>query len=363
MNSSQFWFQIYFRLRRISDVSLLKATFREEPLDFWKKKNYKGTQCFWLEINVVQAECFRNNNYSISFEITNNIYSLIMSLYYINIYVIPNTFIHSPFNSSTIGLNAPLAQRRYLKRSTSSNASSESSSTTVSCSSLSTTNTATTSLSLVLNGTPTKKCPSSCGKLDEKKVFNFSDSLVDDYLKQQQEAQLSAQQQVFNRPITRSITNHNNKLVEFRKEEDETVRDEEQTECVQLQPPALKRLKRFIFLPKKGFCEAQYKRTEQSGGIYYTIKYLKFIIKKLSLLNLGGTKFVSVDTFCRTIFRLIIFDFILCSKIHNDNFLMINFKYLMMKLSPKFDQHNENDYSSSSNEAQIKDIWFSSLTN
>lgn len=66
---------------------------------------------------------------------------------------------------------APLAQRRYLKRSTSSNASSESSSTTLSCSSLSTTTT--TNLSLVLNGTPTKKCPSSCGKLEEKKSIQF----------------------------------------------------------------------------------------------------------------------------------------------------------------------------------------------
>lgn len=139
---------------------------------------------------------------------------------------------------------APLAQRRYLKRSTSSNASSESSSTTLSCSSLSTTNTTTTNLSLVLNGTPTKKCPSSCGKLDEKKVFNFNDSLVDEYLKQQQEAQVNSHQQVFNRPITRSITHHNNKLGE-RKESDEEVKpDEHNEDTLQLQPPALKRLKR-----------------------------------------------------------------------------------------------------------------------
>ena len=139
---------------------------------------------------------------------------------------------------------APLAQRRYIKRSTSSNASSESSSTTVSCSSMSTTNTATTSLSLVLNSTPTKKCPSSCGKLDEKKVFNFNDTLVNEYLKQQQETQLNSQQQVFNRPITRSITNHNNKLVEFRKDDETNRQDDTESECVQLQPPALKRIKR-----------------------------------------------------------------------------------------------------------------------
>ncbi|CAF0970742.1 unnamed protein product [Brachionus calyciflorus] len=143
---------------------------------------------------------------------------------------------------------APLAQRRYLKRSTSSNASSESSSTTLSCSSLSTTNTTGTNLSLIINGTPTKKCPSSCGKLDEKKVFNFNDSLVDEYLKQQQETQSNSHQQVFNRPITRSITNHNNKLGEQRKDgDDENAKKDETQEDSEfnLQSPALKRLKRF----------------------------------------------------------------------------------------------------------------------
>jgi hypothetical protein len=64
--------------------------------------------------------------------------------------------------------------------------------------------------------TPTKKCPSSCGKLTEKTVFNFNDSYVTEYLKQQQLQQQnqhsSHQNQVFNRPITRSITHHNNKF-------------------------------------------------------------------------------------------------------------------------------------------------------
>ncbi|RNA39084.1 hypothetical protein BpHYR1_012781 [Brachionus plicatilis] len=50
----------------------------------------------------------------------------------------------------------------------------------------------------------------------------------------------------------------------------------------------------------------------------------------LKRLNLVGIKFLSADTFCRTIFGLIIFVFVLCSKIHNAakcwmNFLLINF--------------------------------------
>ena len=63
--------------------------------------------------------------------------------------------------------------------------------------------------------TPTKKCPSSCGKLTEQTVFNFNDSYVTEYLKQQQlqhNQHSSHQNQVFNRPITRSITHHNNKF-------------------------------------------------------------------------------------------------------------------------------------------------------
>jgi len=63
--------------------------------------------------------------------------------------------------------------------------------------------------------TPTKKCPSSCGKLTEQTVFNFNDSYVTEYLKQQQLQQIqhpSHHNQVFNRPITRSITHHNNKF-------------------------------------------------------------------------------------------------------------------------------------------------------
>ena len=105
---------------------------------------------------------------------------------------------------------APLAQRRHHKRSTSSNASSESNLSSNSiCSSLST-STSTT------NGqqqqqqytTPTKKCPSSCGKQQEQCVFDFADAYVAEYLQQQQEQT----QSVLNRPITRSITHHNNRL-------------------------------------------------------------------------------------------------------------------------------------------------------
>lgn len=111
---------------------------------------------------------------------------------------------------------APLAQRRHHKRSTSSNASSESNVSTNSiCSSLST---STTSMNTVITttnastySTPTKKCPSSCGKQSEQIVFTFNDSLVNEYLQQQQQLQQS-HSQVFNRPITRSITHHNSKL-------------------------------------------------------------------------------------------------------------------------------------------------------
>lgn len=118
---------------------------------------------------------------------------------------------------------APLAQRRHHKRSTSSNASSESNlSTNSMCSSLSTSTTSiNTNTSNTINCTPTKKCPSSCGKLSEKTVFNFNDNYVNEYLKQQEILNFSQstlnshhnnQNQVFNRPITRSITHHNNKL-------------------------------------------------------------------------------------------------------------------------------------------------------
>ena len=111
---------------------------------------------------------------------------------------------------------APLAQRRHLKRSTSSNASSESNiSSNSMCSSLSTSTTSmnTTVSTALVNSTPTKKCPLSCGKLGEHTVFNFNDSYVNEYLKQQQQCQPpGGQNLVFNRPITKSITHHNNKL-------------------------------------------------------------------------------------------------------------------------------------------------------
>lgn len=106
---------------------------------------------------------------------------------------------------------APLAQRRHHKRSTSSNASSESSVSTISiCSSLSTSTTNNTNNLSVFNSntTPTKKCPLSCGKLTEQTVFNFSESYVSDYLKQQK----NSNNIVFNRPITRSFTHHTNKF-------------------------------------------------------------------------------------------------------------------------------------------------------
>ena len=119
---------------------------------------------------------------------------------------------------------APLAQRRHQKRSTSSNASSESNLSTNSiCSSLSTSTTSiiTSTGSSMQFSTPTKKCPSNCGKLSEPILFTFNDAYVSEYLKQQQQLQQQNQQhyahqngpnQVFNRPITRSITHHNNKL-------------------------------------------------------------------------------------------------------------------------------------------------------
>ncbi len=97
---------------------------------------------------------------------------------------------------------APIAQRRRNKRSTSSNASSESNMSTNSmCSSLST---STTSMNTTMT-TPTKRCPLSCGKISELTVFNFTETYVNEYLKQQ------STQQLFHRPITRSIT-HNNKI-------------------------------------------------------------------------------------------------------------------------------------------------------
>jgi serine/threonine protein kinase len=118
--------------------------------------------------------------------------------------------------------DAPLAQRRHQKRSTSSNASSESNVSNNSiCSSLSTSTTSVnTNLSSLQYSTPTKKCPSNCGKLGEPVLFTFNDSYVNEYLKQQQQqlqqhqqyATQTGQNQVFNRPITRSITHHNSKL-------------------------------------------------------------------------------------------------------------------------------------------------------
>lgn len=112
---------------------------------------------------------------------------------------------------------APLAQRRHHKRSTSSNASSESNQSSNSiCSSLSTSTTSmNTTVSNNQYSTPTKKCPTSCGKLSESTVFNFNDSYVSEYLKQQQPSSHTSQNQVFNRPITRSITHHNNKVFDF----------------------------------------------------------------------------------------------------------------------------------------------------
>jgi serine/threonine protein kinase len=124
---------------------------------------------------------------------------------------------------------APLAQRRHHKRSTSSNASSESNiSTNSMCSSLSTsttsmntTNSANTNALVAATltssyTTPTKICPSSCGKQSEQTVFDFNDSYVNEYLKQQEQHQQHqhghSQNVVFNRPITRSITHHNSKL-------------------------------------------------------------------------------------------------------------------------------------------------------
>ena len=109
---------------------------------------------------------------------------------------------------------APLAQRRHHKRSTSSNASSESNISTNSSMSTSTASMSNaTSNTTSTNYTPTKKCPLSCGKLGEQTVFNFNDSYVSEYLQQQQHQIPSNNQNlVFNRPITRSITHHNNRL-------------------------------------------------------------------------------------------------------------------------------------------------------
>jgi ribosomal protein S6 kinase alpha-5 len=91
---------------------------------------------------------------------------------------------------------APLAQRRRNKRSTSSNASSESNVSTNSISSsLSTSTTSINNCTSTSSYTPTKKCPSSCGKLGEQTIFNFTDNCINEYLDQSN-----------NRPITRSIT-------------------------------------------------------------------------------------------------------------------------------------------------------------
>ena len=95
---------------------------------------------------------------------------------------------------------APLAQRRRNKRSTSSNASSESNVSTNSISSsLSTSTTSMNNCASSTNTssyTPTKKCPSSCGKLGEQTIFNFTDNCINEYLDQANK-----------RPVTRSITN------------------------------------------------------------------------------------------------------------------------------------------------------------
>lgn len=97
---------------------------------------------------------------------------------------------------------APLAQRRRNKRSTSSNASSESNVSTNSISSSMSTSTTSINngVSSTSSYTPTKKCPSSCGKLSEQTVFNFTDTCINDYLKHSVDHSN-------NRPITRSITN------------------------------------------------------------------------------------------------------------------------------------------------------------
>lgn len=117
-----------------------------------------------------------------------------------------------------------LAQRRHQKRSTSSNASSESNISSNSiCSSLSTSTTSiNTTTSGMIHNTPTKKCPQSCGKPSEPMLFTFNDQYVNEYLRQQQHQMHNnigsggvnnySNNQVLNRPITRSITHHNNKL-------------------------------------------------------------------------------------------------------------------------------------------------------
>ena len=109
-------------------------------------------------------------------------------------------------------IDGPLAQRRHHKRSTSSNASSESNLSSNSiCSSLSTSTTSTQQQQAAPYVTPTKKCPSSCGKQQEPCVFDFADDYVSEYL-QQQHDQHQQHGGVFNRPITRSITHHNSRL-------------------------------------------------------------------------------------------------------------------------------------------------------
>jgi len=108
-------------------------------------------------------------------------------------------------------LNASLAQRRQLKRSTSSNASSESNISNNSMNSSVSTSTINTTLSHLINTTP-QKCPLSSSKASEPSVFNFNDSYVNEYLKQQQQNSSQNQNLVLNRPITRSITHHNAKV-------------------------------------------------------------------------------------------------------------------------------------------------------
>jgi serine/threonine protein kinase len=117
---------------------------------------------------------------------------------------------------------AQLAQRRHQKRSTSSNASSESNMSSNSiCSSLSAPTSTNNQVqqsqqqqSSSTFSTPTKKCPTSCGKLNEHQVFTFNDAYVNEYLKQQHQHNMNNQHQqgTMNRPITRSITHHNNKI-------------------------------------------------------------------------------------------------------------------------------------------------------
>lgn len=123
--------------------------------------------------------------------------------------------------------SSPLHQRRQLKRSTSSNASSESNISTNSISSCLSTSNASTYTHLI-NSTPSKQqqqqhqvqhSSSSKSNCNNKQslnnheipfIFNFNDSYVNEYLQQQQAHTQNTS--VFNRPITRSITHHNNKV-------------------------------------------------------------------------------------------------------------------------------------------------------